>query len=132
LAYQSFQSIKSALLVGAHINHPNSNLAIAIDRSLILNEDGTLSSMVQEDSLDFFGIGVWTLEDDTFKMHLCYSCKDMDPQAIPEYDEHAYYEGTLAYREDDGASIKGQWYIVRFDPDSTNLRGDFVFLWDRD
>lgn len=116
-------------LKGGQNNQPNSIFAIFIDRNLTLYEDGTLNIEIQnqEDSL---GVGVWTLENETFKMHLCTYCADKDPQTIPNYDEHSYYEGTLKYDEDDGAYLQGQWYVIRFDPDSKTLRGDFVFSWD--
>ncbi|NJB71571.1 hypothetical protein GGR42_002033 [Saonia flava] len=123
-------TLKNAFLKGGQNNNPDSMFDILIDRNLSLYNDGTLTIEIDGEE-DSKGVGVWSLEGNNFKMQLCTYCADINPLDIPLYDEHAYYEGTLRYAEDDGASIWGQWYVIRFDPDSTNLRGDFVFVWNR-
>ncbi len=53
----------------------------------------------------------------------------MDPQDVPQTDEHSYFEGTVD-NEISTAKITGEWYVVRFDPDSKTQYGNFVFEWD--
>ncbi|WP_148560698.1 hypothetical protein [Zobellia galactanivorans] len=97
---------------------------IVISRQLKLNSDGTLQVKIinEEGSL---GVGVWSLNGNLFEMHVCFSCEVADSLEVPTYDEHSFYSGTLVNYGSDGASIQGQWYIIRFDPDSSTLWGQF-------
>lgn len=122
--------LKNAFLFGGESNQPNSMFAILLDKYFTLHENGTLEMEIK-DQENSTGVGVWSFVDGTFKMHFCTYCEDMDPLDVPAYDEHAYYEGYIDYdEEDNNAHIRGQWYVVRLDPDSTNLRGDFILVWD--
>ena len=112
---------------GGH-NHDSMSDEIDYNRQFWLFEDGTLEVEIIG-MADSKGVGVWSLDGNTFNMHFCTYCEDANPQDILTTDEHAYYEGTLT-NETLVASISGQWYVIRFDPDSSQLRGNFYLQWD--
>lgn len=109
-------------------NNDFSSDGIILNRQLWLFEDGTLEVEILGEA-ESKGIGVWSINGDAFSMHLCIYCEDINPLDVPNSDEHSYYEGTLV-NEELTASISGQWYVIRFDPDSRNLRGNFHLEWD--
>lgn len=100
---------------------------IDFDRSFTFYEDGTLE-VSRYSSPDFKGVGVWEINGNQIEIHACL-CSDIAPQSVPEYDEHTFYEGTLI-NEETIAYISGQWSVIRFNPDSTMLRGNFYLEWD--
>ncbi|MDC6366413.1 MULTISPECIES: hypothetical protein [Flavobacteriaceae] len=109
-------------------NNDTTSQEIEYNRQFWLFEDGTLEVEIigQADSK---GVGTWSIEGNIFSMHFCTYCQDANPLDIPSSDEHGYYEGVLT-NESLIASISGQWYVIRFDPDSTQLRGNFYLEWD--
>ncbi|RDY59898.1 hypothetical protein DX873_11140 [Flagellimonas nanhaiensis] len=119
--------LKDSFWSGGHNNDPMSD-EIDYDRQFWLFEDGTLEVEIIGVA-GSKGVGVWSLDGNTFSMHYCTYCEDANPQDIPNTDEHSYYEGTLT-NEPIIASISGQWYVIRFDPDSSQLRGNFHLQWD--
>jgi len=113
--------------VGGHNNDTESE-DIEIDRAFTFSSDGTLEVELF-DAMDTQGIGVWEINGDTIEIRFCTSCNDIDPDSVPEYDEHSFYQGTLV-NEEAVAFIRGQRSVVRFDPDSTTPRGNFYMEWD--
>lgn len=113
---------------GGQNNNPEESnmILIAANRQLEFFEDGSLQIEIlgQEGSE---GVGVWSIEDDSIEIHLCTYCPNENPFDIPQSDEHTFYTGKIRTFGTDGASISGKWYIIRFNPDSTTLRGQFVF-----
>lgn len=120
--------IQSANLTGGQNNNPDSHSLINVNTNLTLNEDGTLE-IVKNNDPETTGVGTWAVEDGVLKMHLCTYCADTDPMSVATSDEHTYYEGPVEVYEDEGAVVMGNWYVIRFDPDSTTKMGDFIFTW---
>lgn len=119
--------LRSAFWSAGRNNDIDSN-EIDFDRYFTFFPDGTLETALFGEP-DSKGVGVWELEGSSLSMHFCAFCEDMDPFSIPEYDEHTYYEGALV-NEESVAFISGQWFVIRFDPDSESLRGNFYMEWD--
>lgn len=119
--------LKYTLWVGGRNNDPDSE-EVKYNSILQLYEDGTLD-IQQIDQIGSEGVGVWSIDGNAIQMWLCTYCSDMDPQDVPQTDEHSYFEGTV---DNDmlTAKISGQWFVVRFEPDSTTQYGKFVFEWD--
>lgn len=119
--------LKYSFWVGGWNNNPDSN-EVEYNSILQLYADGTLEIELI-DEMGSEGVGVWSIDGNVIQMHLCLYCSDMDPQDIPQYDEHSYFVGVL---ENDimDATITGEWYVIRFNPDSTTQRGNFAFEWD--
>ncbi|KAB5488772.1 hypothetical protein [Flagellimonas hadalis] len=119
--------LKYTFWVGGRNNDPDSE-EVEYNSILQLYEDGTLDIELI-DEVGSEGVGVWSIDGNAIQMWLCTYCSDMNPQDVPQTDEHSYFEGTLD-NDMPTAEISGTWFVVRFDPDSTTLRGNFVFEWD--
>ncbi len=119
--------LRNALWSGGHNNDPESDV-INPDRFFTFFSNGTLEVELFG-SPDSKGVGVWEIDGNQIELHFCTYCEGMDPFSIPTYDEHSFYQGTLV-NEELTAFISGQRFVVRFDPDSTSLRGNFYVEWD--
>lgn len=119
--------LKYTFWVGGRNNDPDSE-EVEYNSILQLYEDGTLDIELF-DEVGSEGVGVWSINGNAIQMWLCTYCSEMVPQDVPQTDEHSYFEGIV---DNDmlTAKIIGKWFVVRFDPDSTTLRGNFVFEWD--
>ena len=119
--------LKYTLWVGGKNNDPDSE-EVEYNSILQLYEDGTLDIELI-DEVGSEGVGVWSIDGNAIQMWLCTYCSDINPQDVPQTDEHSYFEGTVD-NEISTAKITGEWYVVRFDPDSKTQYGNFVFEWD--
>lgn len=119
--------LKNSFWSGGVNNDPDSQ-EFDFNRQLWLYEDGTLKINIP-DSPDSDGVGVWSIEGNQIEFHSCTYCADLDPFSIPSYDEHLYFTGTLN-NEDLKAYFSGSYSVIRFDPDSEMVRGNFYLEWD--
>ncbi|GAB1856495.1 hypothetical protein MHTCC0001_13300 [Flavobacteriaceae bacterium MHTCC 0001] len=101
---------------------------IDFNRLIWLYEDGTLKIELPSNP-DSTGVGVWEINGNVVELHFCTYCEGVEPSSVPSIDEHTYYKGMLV-NEATKAYIKGQWSVIRFDPDSSTLRGNFYIEWD--
>lgn len=90
--------LKHSYWIGGRNHDPDSDLdAVEFDTKLQLYNNGTLKIEQMGD------------------IYLLY---DINPQDVPQTDEHSYFEGTLE-NEMLSARITEQWFVIRFNPDST-------------
>lgn len=119
--------LKEAFWSGGH-NLDLLSDEVETDRSYKFYNDGTMEVEIYG-SPDSKGVGVWEMDADQITMRYCTYCENMDPFSVPSYDEHIVYQGTLE-NEEFGAFITGQWSVLRFNPDSESVRGNFFMEWD--
>lgn len=119
--------LKEAFWSGGH-NLDLLSDEVDTDRSYKFYNDGTMEVEIFG-SPDSKGVGVWEMDADQITMHYCTYCENMDPFSVPSYDEHIVYQGKLENKEFN-AFITGQWSVLRFNPDSESVRGNFLMEWD--
>ncbi|MEM1339367.1 MAG: hypothetical protein AAF634_03330 [Bacteroidota bacterium] len=91
-------------------------MIVSLDKQFEFNNDGsiTLRNIGVEDPA---GVGVWSNNENVIELRFSTGCPLPDPFIVPEIDEHILYIGTLSNNSDEGATIRGEWYRVDFNPE---------------
>ncbi len=105
--------LKHSYWIGGRNHDPDPDLdVVEFDTTLQLYNNGTLK-------IEQMG--------DIFKMFM-YLLYDINPQDVPQTDGHSYFESILENKML-SVRITGQWFVIRFIPDSTAHYGHFDFKW---